>query len=416
MKRLITLISLSVLVLLFSGCEVRPKAPTKPVVDQTLPKVAGIKFLTEITEVGFEWVPSFDERVEGYYLYRASSSAQDTKLQRVATIKDKYASHYVDTNLEPQTKYIYRFSSYSKEKRESPASEMISVSTKPLIESISFVNAITGLPNRVKLIWRPHTSQRVKSYIIERNEFSSKKWKKVGEVKGRLNAEFIDSGLKENRVFRYRVKVKTYDGLISKPSQIVEAGTKPLPIEVEGLSASTDVPKKIVLKWEASTEKDFSYYKVYRAINPFLFYTYLAKTRDVSYEDLINSNGSSYYYYVTVADKDGLESLRQKNAISGSTLSIPASVYITSSTNDGQNISITWESKDARAVKYNVIKEFYAKGVSKKETITDITSNSFHDTNVAKGIEYSYKIIAIDKYGLASKSSESTIIEIPKGK
>jgi len=414
MKRLIALISLSVLVLLFSGCESRLKAPLKPVVDQTLPKVGGIKFLTEVTEVGFEWIPNYDERVEGYYLYRADSSAQDTKLQRIATIKDKYSSHYVDTKLKPQTKYVYRFTSYSIEKRESPASEMISVSTKPLIESISFINAVTGLPSRVKLIWRPHTSQRVKSYIIERNEFSSKKWSKIGEVKGRLNAEYIDAGLKENRAFRYRVKVKTYDGLISRPSQVVEAGTKPLPKEIEGLSASTDVPKKIVLKWEASTQKDFSYYKVYRALNPLLFYTYLAKTRDTSHEDLINSNGSSYYYHVTVADKDGLESLRQKNAISGSTLAIPSSVYITSSVNNAGSISITWESKDNRAVKYNVIKEFYANGSSKKETITDITSNSFQDTNIAKGIEYSYKIIAIDKYGLASKDSESTVIEIPK--
>ncbi len=414
MKRLIALISLSVLVLLFSGCESRLKAPLKPVVDQTLPKVGGIKFLTEVTEVGFEWIPNYDERVEGYYLYRADSSAQDTKLQRIATIKDKYSSHYVDTKLKPQTKYVYRFTSYSIEKRESPASEMISVSTKPLIESISFINAVTGLPSRVKLIWRPHTSQRVKSYIIERNEFSSKKWSKIGEVKGRLNAEYIDAGLKENRAFRYRVKVKTYDGLISRPSQVVEAGTKPLPKEIEGLSASTDIPKKIVLKWEASTQKDFSYYKVYRALNPLLFYTYLAKTRDTSHEDLINSNGSSYYYHVTVADKDGLESLRQKNAISGSTLAIPSSVYITSSVNNAGSISITWESKDNRAVKYNVIKEFYANGSSKKETITDITSNSFQDTNIAKGIEYSYKIIAIDKYGLASKDSESTVIEIPK--
>ncbi|MDA3908513.1 MAG: hypothetical protein PF437_05450 [Sulfurimonas sp.] len=50
----------------------------------------------------------------------------------------------------------------------------------------------------------------------------------------------------------------------------------------------------------------------------------------------------------------------------------------------------------------------------KKKIFTGITSNSFDDTDVVKGVEYTYKIIAIDKYGLASKESEKTIIEIPK--
>jgi len=415
MKRLIALISLSILVLLFSGCETSPKAPLQPIVDRTLPQIGGIKFLADMTDIGFEWKPNRNERVIGYHIYRANATLQESKLKMVATIKDKYASHYVDTNLEPQTKYIYRFTSYTSDKRESPASKMIYVSTIPAIEPISFIQAITGLPHRVKLIWRPHPSQKVESYIVERNKFSSKKWDKLAEVKGRLNAEYIDAGLKENSVFRYRVVVKTYEGLLSKPSKIVEAGTKPLPNEIEGLKASTNIPKKIVLNWSPSTRKDFSYYKVYRAINPLLFYTYLAKTKDITYEDLINSNGSSYYYYVTIVDKDGLESLRQKNAIAGSTLAIPSQVYITSATNDGQNIYIAWGSKDNRSVKYNIIKEYSLKGISKKETITGITSKSFHDTNVIKGTEYSYKIIAIDKYGLASEESQSAIIKIPKG-
>ncbi|MDA3908512.1 MAG: hypothetical protein PF437_05445 [Sulfurimonas sp.] len=293
MKKLIVLISLSVLILFVSGCQNTLQPPAKPVIDQSLPILSNIKFLTEVTEVGFEWEPSSDERVSGYYIYRSNPEVTNGKLTRIATIKDKYSSHFVDTKLKPQTEYSYQFSTYSQAKRESRQSETLVAKTQPLIESISFLKAITGLPNRVKLIWRPHTSQRVEGYIIERNEFSSTKWEELASVNGRLTAEYIDSGLKENRVFRYRVKVKTYDGLISKESEIVQAGTKPLPIGIKNLSASRDIPKKIVLNWSASTEKDFSYYKVYRAINPLLFYTYLAKTKDITYEDLLNENGSS---------------------------------------------------------------------------------------------------------------------------
>ncbi len=410
MKKWIALISLSVLVLFVSGCTNNPQPPKKPVIDQTLPKLTEIKFLSEVTEVGFEWKPSFDERVNGYYVYRSNPKVQNGRLQRIATIKDKYSSHFVDTGLKPEAQYYYRFSTYSKNKRESVASDTISVNTAPLIKSVVYIKAITGLPNRVKLIWRPHTSQRVASYIIERNEFTSTTWKRLAKVKGRLNAEYIDAGLEENHVFRYRVKVETYDGLISQPSKIVEAGTKPLPIEIKNLNATTNIPKKIVLSWDASVEKDFSYYKVYRAINPMLFYSYVAKTQDIKYEDLINANGKSYYYFVTTVDKDGLESPRQKNEVTGSSLAIPASVYITSSNHDGRSINITWDSLDKRAVKYSVIKEY--KG--KKKIFTGIQGKSFNDEDVLRGIEYKYNVVAIDKYGLASKKSENTIIEMPK--
>ena len=410
MKKWIALISLSILVLFVSGCTNDPTPPKKPVIDQTLPKLTQIKFLPEITEVGFEWKPSFDERVSGYYVYRSNPEIQNGKLERIATIKDKYSSHFVDTKLKPETQYYYRFSTYSKSKRESVASETIEVNTSPLLKSVSFVKAIRGLPHRVKLIWRPHSSQRVSSYIIERNEFTSTSWERLAKVTGRLNAEYIDAGLKENRVFRYRVKVETYDGLVSKPSEIVEAGTKPLPIEIQNLRATTDIPKKIVLNWSASVEKDFSYYKVYRAINTMLFYSYLAKTQDLQYEDLINSNGKSYYYFVTTVDKDGLESPRQQNAVAGSSLAVPDTVYITSSNHDGKSINITWKSLDKRAVKYSVIKQYK----DKKKVFTGIQGKSFNDSDVVRGIEYKYNVVAIDKYGLASKESENTIIEMPK--
>lgn len=410
MKRLIATISLSILILFVSGCQQAPLPPKKPVIDETLPTVNDIKYLSEITEVGFEWIPSYDERVEGYYIYRSNPQNDNGKLERIATVKDKYTSHYVDTKLTPGVLYHYRFSTYSKEERESVPSAVVSATTKPLIESVSFIKAIAGLPHRVKVIWRPHPLERVQSYIIERSEFSSTKWEERARIDGRLNAEYIDAGLADNHVYKYRVKVKTYDGLISNPSEIVEAGTKPLPNPIENLSATTDLPKKIQLNWAPSNEKDFAYYKVYRALNPLLFYTYRAKTKEPNFEDLVNENGKVYYYKVTAVDKDGLESYRQENAIVGSTLGMPLHVAITSSSQDDRSINITWETQDDRAVKFNLIKEFK----SQKQVITGISEKSFSDRDVVKGIEYKYNVVAIDKYGLASAPSENVIISIPK--
>jgi len=409
--KILRLIALSIIsILIFSGCQTTPKTPTKPRIDPSLPTVTGLKVLSDITEVGFEWKPNYDERIMGYYVYRSNPKEQTNKLHRVATIKDRYSSHFVDTGLKPQTRYYYRLSTFSKDKRESVPSEMITVTTKRMISSVVFLKAIVGLPNRVKIIWRPLEYPSVSAYIIERNDLSSMKWKKIATIKGRLSAEYIDSGLKNNYLYKYRIRVKTCNDLITKPSQIVEASTKPLPPVIENVRATHRLPKKIVLTWNLSPKSDISYYKVYRTLNPILFYSYYAKTKENKFEDLINENGKSYYYKVTAVDKDGLESPKQSSPIVGSTLDIPSPVSITSIRQDGKSVMLTWMGNDDRAVSYNIKKEYKGKTVN----LTGISSFSYQDRDVIPGVEYKYSVIAIDKYGLESKPSEPILISIPK--
>jgi len=406
--RLILLSIASLLV--FSGCQTTPTAPVKPRVDPSLPTVTGLKVLSDVTEIGFEWTPKYDERVAGYFVYRSNPKEQSTKLHRVATIKDRYSSHFVDTKLLPQTKYYYRFSTFSKDKRESVPSEMITISTKRMISSVSFLKAIVGLPNRVKVIWRPLDYPMVESYIVERNDLSSMDWKKIATVQGRLSAEYIDSGLKNNYLYKYRIRVKTFNGLTSAPSQIVEASTKPLPPIVQNVRATHDLPKKIDLTWDVSSRPDISYYKIYRAPTSMFFYSYHAKTKENRFEDLINENGKSYYYKITAVDKDGLESLKQPSPIVGSTLTVPMAVSINSIRQDGNSVMLSWMANDDRAVSYNIKKEYDGK----IQNITGLRSFSYQDRDVIPGIEYKYSVVAIDKYGLESKPSEPIVISIPK--
>ncbi len=397
-------------ILIFSGCQTTPAVPKKPKIDPSLPTVVGIKALSDITEIGFEWTPKYDERVQGYYVYRSNPAEQTNKLHRVATINDRYSSHFVDTKLKPQTRYYYRFSTFSQDKRESVPSEMVTATTKRMVPSVAFLKAIVGLPNRVKIIWRPLEYPRVSAYIIQRNDLSTMEWKDIATVEGRLSAEYIDSGLKNNYLYKYRIKVKTFDNLISKPSQIVEASTKPLPPMIENVRATHNLPKKILLQWDASSRKDISYYKVYRAPTSILFYSYYAKTKENRFEDLINRNGANYYYKVTAVDKDGLESLKQPSPIVGSTLSVPATVSISSVKQDGKSVMLSWIGNDDRAVSYNIEKKFNGK----TQNLTGLRAFSYQDRDVIPGVEYEYRVTAIDKYGLVSKPSEPVVISIPK--
>ena len=161
------------------GCSRSPDTPSQQAsqYDASLPKIDTMRTLPDINEIGFEWTPIHDDRVEGYYIYRVEGGNS----KRIATIKDKYVSHYVDTKLKPETTYNYRMSTYSSSKKESEPSSMVSVTTTGTIESVPFLKAITGLPSRIKLVWRPHPMDRVESYIIERSELKSNEWKNKRE-------------------------------------------------------------------------------------------------------------------------------------------------------------------------------------------------------------------------------------------
>ncbi len=414
MKKLIVIISSIVLTLIFSGCQNIVPTPPKRTIDPNIPLVRDIKILTDMTEVAFEWRPIYTDNISGYRIYRSDPLKKDGKLHLIATIDDRYVSHYVDTKLIPGTVYYYRMATFTKGNRESEPSNVVEAKTMPLLASVPFIKAISGLPHRIKLIWRPHPNPRVAAYIIQRNDLTNLKWNNIATIDGRLNAEYIDKGLQDNKSYRYRVKVKTYDDIISTPSDIVEGNTKPLPPIVAGVKASRNLPKRIVISWQKSPSKDVVYYNVYRAVTPYLFYTYLAKTADNKFVDMIGKDGVARYYKVTAVDNEGLESLKQENPVMGTTLAKLASPVLTNVTMDGNFVKITWKKGDNRAIKYTVVKTYNENFSRKKIKYINIYGNTYIDKDITPGKSYAYSVIAVDKYGIESKPTEEINIDVPK--
>ncbi|MDR0468258.1 MAG: hypothetical protein LBG67_05345 [Campylobacteraceae bacterium] len=409
MKRLKLTLFLAGLTLFISGCQ-GPNSTAQLPTDMTLPVVENIKTLSDMNAIGLEWIPVGDGRVSGYYVYRSNPKTNSQSLDRVATIDDRYVSHYVDTKLEPQTNYVYAMSTFSDTKQESQISPQVSAATTQNIEPIPFITVVSNLPNRTKLIWRPHPSQRVSSYVVERSDLARDDWKQIATVNGRLNAEYIDKGLSDSKSYKYRVKAKTHDGLVSAPTEVVKGQTKDLPLMVENLQTTNDLPKSVVLTWDRVAQEGISYYKVYRSSNPSLLFSYHAKTVDNTFEDLINDNGVARYYFVTAVDKDELESPRQKVSAKGSTLPAPQEPAINVLKYDSKGVLIGWNDISQRAVKFQVVK----KSGSNTTTFTNIEKNSFADNDVTPKTEYTYNVYTIDKYGLTSKASEKIVVVIPE--
>ncbi len=418
-KKLIYTLSSIAFIVAFSGCQKQITTPDKPKIDQNLPivDVQYIKSIPDVRTVALEWKSIPEVNVAGYHIIRADLQ-QGGKFQRVATIKNKFATHYVDTKLNSNNKYAYKISLFTEQGSESIPSNSIEVTTLPNIESVSLIQTISDLPRQIKILWRPHPSPRIEKYIIQRSTPTESKWKTIKTIPNRLNVEYIDTDLGDNETFMYRIKVRTFDKIMSEPSAISTATTKPLPGQIKEFSATQNLPRKIQLSWGESPSKDVVSYNIYRAssANGSFSKIAVAPAYHNRYDDNIKEDGQIYFYKITSVDKDGLESkLDELSPIMGATLSSPQVPKVTLAQIQGNKMILNWIASDNRAVSYNIFKKTKTGwSTSNEKRITNIEGLRFEDPDVVRGVEYTYALQAVDQYGLVSKRTEEIRAFLPK--
>lgn len=399
--------------LIISGCA-QPKPNKKAVVDQTLPVVEFTRNATvvDMNAIALEWKNITDPRVEGLYIYKLAPESEDGKFSYYDTIANRFSTHYVDLKVTPNTKYSYYFKSYSKD-AESKESEVIEVSSLPVLQSVSWIYSVQNMPRSAKIIWRPHTNQKVKSYILERVTLEDDKWQRIAEIDGRLTAEYIDSELKDNYVYKYRILAHTYDDITSTPSVIVKVVTKPLPQSIENIIASRDLPKKIVVRWGKSQTEDFYHYNVYRSSKINGSYEFLTSTKNNEFVDEINEDAKEYFYRVSAVDTDDLESEYEQNSIAGTTLLKPKEPAFLEAKFVSGKIVLSWSKTDQRTVKYILSKRYKMGWFDEKNIqVKDIVSEKYTDTNIEPNAKYFYTVYSVDKFGIVSKPSIEVVIEV----
>lgn len=420
MKNLMKITFLSFLILIVSGCSVNQLTePEKPKIDETLEVVDSnsIRTIAGVNSIAFEWQKVDDQRVIGYHLYRTNLNDETSQLKHVDLIENRYATHFLDDELEPNTKYAYAFSSATNSDVESKTTRVFNVTTLPVPEAVAFIQAISNLPRQIKIIWRPHTNESIAYYKVFRSTPQDPDWSRLKTLKGRLQAEFIDTDLKDNVVYLYKVVAYTFDDIPSLDSEIVRAQTKALPAGVQNLTATNNLPKKIVLNWEPSASVDAIKYIVYRSSTPDGSFTELKRLNsDVfNFEDFINEDGKKYFYKVTTLDKDELESSTNINPAMGITLTKLNKPILTLAQIQGEKAILNWQAGDNRVVSYNIyksIKESFFN--TRNEKYTGITALRFEDKDIVRGVEYKYSIEAVDENGIVSQRTDETLLVLPK--
>lgn len=401
----------TVSLLIFSGCALGTPSPKEEMlIDTTLPVVTLTEHGTfvDMKAIGFEWKSVKDPRVQGIYVYKATPDEEKGlgSLEHYKTIKGRFSTHYIDFDVKPSTTYRYSFKTFSAD-AESKESKVVTVASQKVLDSVSWIHSETGMPRTAKIIWRPHSNEIVESYILERSTLENEDWKELDEIEGRLNAEYIDKELKDNYVYKYRLRAKTYNDIISSPSDVVKVITKALPLSIDNIQATNNLPKKIKVTWSPSTAKDFELYNVYRAENMDGTYTLVATLHNPIFEDeAIEKDGQSYFYRVSAVDKDGLESEHDTLSIQGMSLIKLNPPAIFNATLVDNKIEIVWGRVDPRTRSY-IIRRTQQKGWFDKtvEEYKNITNKRFVDNRIIDNATYTYMIYAVDENGIVSNPS-----------
>ena len=186
--------------------------------DPSLPKIANVRHITDKTSIGFEWSEIKDPRVEGVMVFRAiESNSNEQRFIKIATIGNRYATHFVDTDIKPNTNYLYTFKTFAV-LYGSSTGDIIKIRTDDAFAPVPFFQAFLVDSGVVKLLWTPHPDVRIHDYIIER-KVEGKDWKYLANVKGRLSPEYIDMSGAKGITYSYRIIARSADGFRSRPSK-----------------------------------------------------------------------------------------------------------------------------------------------------------------------------------------------------
>lgn len=415
---------LPLLLILITGCSLKTKLkdPNKPKIDTTLETVSpdSIKFIADITSLALEWKPVSDPRATGYNIYRMNTRDLKRDLKLIEHVENRFSSHYVDKRLTPSTEYTYAIAVTNADNQESKATESIQVATLPSLEPVAFIQALSNQPRQVKILWRPHTNPSVSDYMIEKlisNGKNNKEWKPIKKLENRFNIEYIDSELKDNTTYVYRVKAITFEGAYSKPTLGVKATTKELPVEPTDLIATRHLPKRIHIKWTPSPTKDVIKYRIYRSNFENASYTFEKEVNKNTneYTDKFEQDGKKVFYKVTALDVDGLETSLNVTAAMGQTLPKPRVPVITLAQIQDNRVILNWKPGDNRAVSFIVYKTI-SRGFFNNKTLKfiNIRGNRYEDKDIEPNVEYTYAIQAVDQYSISSKITPKVELVLPK--
>ncbi|TAN44627.1 MAG: hypothetical protein EPN22_06000 [Nitrospirae bacterium] len=344
----------------------------------------------------------------GYKIYR--KTAQDKDFRESASAPAD-ASSYTDTGLKDGTAYLYTLTAFNSNKAESEFATTLDVVT---VSGMDALKAEAGKIRHVPLSWNAHINDTVEGYNIYRSADKDGEYKKAGSVSGRMTVSFTDSGLEDKKIYWYRIAAYNKANSETDKSQPVSVETRDVPPQVKGLSAKSGEVRKVSIAWEPvnSPADEIRGYRIYRSMEDkgeFKKIGDVDSDRKASFtdDDKPLKDNTAHFYRITCYNSANAES-PVSAVVSAVTKALPKTpAGLKAKSGEVKKVSLDWDKNPEPDIKEYLVhrKRSDEKEYDKVKTVRE--GISYSDTDLKDGMEYSYKIQAVDKDGLVSEMSEA---------
>ncbi|MBM2839888.1 MAG: hypothetical protein HW412_416 [Bacteroidetes bacterium] len=391
--------------------------------DAEIDPPAGFKGTARDSLVELVWAP--EQRFSGYNVYRSekkSGTFAKVNVSTVLVLETEFEGRavvpdvlYRDQSVLAGRTYWYSVTGINAFAQESERTEQISVEVKPVI-----VLPTPPRPNvmvrqdSVFLTWGTVKGEGIEGYHIYRANDKPDSMKRVTSrpVRG---VRFLDEGLSERTAYFYAIAAVDEVGNESALSPVALADVLDFgaPRPPEGITIETDTGK-IMLRWQANTEKDMLGYHVFKATKDTLrehfFQTTKVPIRQPVFVDQVPRGADYTLYYRLVAVDSTYQFSDFSPIIRGKLPDIvfPIAPIWKDLKVKKDRIELAWVANPEQdIVGYDLYRR--SRGESQWSKLNDVllspATTRFGDTSAAQGSQYEYMLQAIDDAKNASRQS-----------
>ncbi len=303
-------------------------------------------------------------------------------------------------------------------------------SHKQLVVNLPVVQKIeaNGGIRSVSLSWMPVTDPRVEGYIIYRSSDNRGKFKELATLSGRFKSSYVDNGgflrhLEDNADYFYKIVTYSKDG-VGKASNIVIGHTAPPPQSPTVITSQSGLPRMVVIKWNPVDDNSVVAYDIYRSLSakgPFRKVGHVNGHNNTFYVDKNLQDETTYYYSVVSINYKGVDGKILAYTVAKTKARPMPPTKIAGKIAGAGKLEISWfPSPTADVVKYKIYRGISPDYLSYVGSV-DSSKLTYTDKNLQPGFTYYYKVNAVDKDDIESKTNEVASVktkplpEPPKG-
>ncbi|MFO7889768.1 MAG: hypothetical protein R6V04_05440 [bacterium] len=368
------------------------------------------------------WQPGAEDMTVQFYMYKKTSGTDFERLDDKVLLRlDNTDYQYIDTRVDIGKEYIYKMTAVDASGLESKATEEVTIKVKDIIAPAPPAGLVT-LPSedKVELVWNFSPELDIHAYNVYR-------WKGVEQDSIMLNTNnipydqphFIDLTCVTGQQYYYAVSALDTAGNESRHSNRISAfPTDRTPPGIPQNFEATVKDNNVILTWTAPEDEDLLGYRIFRGLSEdrhnqvYLTPDPIKETNFIDHGEADHKiiPGQRYCYAVAALDTLWHQSKRVYVWVAVPDNEPPAAPGAIIIENDhGTALTLKWNSSPSLDVSGYVVYRGSDSALDSVGYFSKI-NRKFRDTNLSKGKEYFYHIVALDTAGNRSEPAVSNAV------